>query len=229
MRAFCLAGLLLLGPGGSALAASEQHRYQESSGGKTTQFEWSVERQAEGIRILASEPGRQFVTLCNSAGETSGWRVNDAERDITARRSGDRIVLSGTRNDRPYAEEITLDAAPWYQAMSYSLRAWLDGNAQRIEFWTLRPDTLEAVKLSAERVGVETVDTRAGQVRAVHVRLRARGLLAPFWKADYWFRADDLVFLKYHAINGLPGTPPTIIELLPDARAAQDAAEPIGL
>lgn len=228
MRGLCLAGLLLVGPGG-ALATSEQYRYQESTGSETTRFEWSVERQAEGIRILASEPGRQFMTVCDSAGATSGWRVNDAERDITARRSGDRIVLSGSRKGQPYAEEITLDAAPWYQAMSYSLRVWLDGNAQRIEFWTLRPDTLEAVKLSAERMGVETVDTRAGEVRAVHVRLRAHGLLAPFWKADYWFRADDLVFLKYHAVNGLPGTPPTTIELLPETRAAQDAAEPVGL
>ena len=229
MRGLCLAGLLLLVPGGFALAAVEQHRYQESTGDQTTQFEWSVEHQAGGIRILASDPGRDFMTVCDSAGATSGWRVQDAERDITAQRSGDRIILRGTRTGRPYAEDITLDGAPWYQAISYSLRAWLAGDAQQAEFWTLRPDTLEAVKLRAERVGMETVDTRAGAVRAVHVRLRANGLLAPFWKADYWFRAEDLVFLKYHAVNGLPGTPPTIIELLPDSRASQDGGEPVGL
>lgn len=221
MRSFTFLYLALCLLSGPVSAAQEQHRYLEITGSHAIQFDWSVERQADGLRILASEPGKQFLTRCDAAGATSHWQLSDEQQDIQAERNGDRLILRGNRNGQAYADEHTLDAAPWFQSMSFSLRAWLAGDTESVEFWTLRPDTLEAVKLSAKRKGIEPVKTRAGTVDAIHVHVRASGMLAPFWKADYWFRADNHLFVKYQAVNGLPGTPETVIELLPETRAAR--------
>lgn len=226
LRILCL-GLCLIP--GLVPAAQEQHRYLETTGSRTVAFDWSVAQDGNGLRIVASEPGNRFLTLCDETGITNLWQLNDGRHDIRAKRSGDRLILRGTRDGQPYSEEHTLDAAPWYQALSYSLRVWLESAADSTEFWTLRPDTLEAVKLSARRIGVEPLQTRAGTVEAVHVQVRARGMLAPFWKADYWFRADNHLFVKYQAVNGLPGSPETVIELLPDVRAAKTPPPAIGM
>lgn len=225
MRAFSFACLTMLLIPCAAQAAQEQHRYRESTGANTTQFDWTMDR-ADGIRILASEPASRFLTQCNDDGSTVPWQINDTQRNIQARREGDRLLLSGTAAGQTYAEAHDLDAAPWYQALSYSLRVWLASDAERVEFWTLRPDTLDAVKLRARRMGVEPLETRGGPVQAIHVELRANGVLAPFWKADYWFRADNRLFIRYQGVNGLPGTPETVIELLPAANAARTASIP---
>lgn len=217
MRVLCL--VLCLLPG-LVTAAQERHRYLEITGGKAIQFDWSAEQYAGGLRIVASEPGKQFLTLCDTDGVTSYWHLSDALHDIQAERNGDRLVLHGSRYGQTYTEEHRLDASPWFQAMSYSLRAWLATDAESIEFWSLRPDTLEPVKLQATRLDNQRIETRAGSMEAIPVRVRAVGLLAALWKADYWFRAADRVFVRYQAVNGLPGTAETIIELLPENRAA---------
>lgn len=207
--ALCLAPCLVA-------AAQEQHRYREITGDRSTAFDWSMERRSDAIHIVASEPDRRFLTVCDPDGATARWQLDDAEQQIRAERHGERLLLRGTRNGAPYAEDFALDGAPWFQAMSFSLRAWLAGTADSVTFWTLRPDTLEPVKLRAQRLGNRSVETAIGTMEAFHVRVRADGLLAAVWKADYWFRASDRLFVKYQAVNGLPGTPPTTIELLPN-------------
>lgn len=152
---------------------------------------------------------------------TTHWRLSDAQYDIQVERRGDKLLLRGRHDGRVINSDMALDASPWFQSLSYSLRVWLADSSDEIAFWTLRPDTFEAVKLHAQRLWPEALTTRAGTRQAIRVRVRAEGLLAPFWKADYWFRADDHVFIKYQAVNGLPGSPETVIELLPEADTAR--------
>lgn len=206
---------------GQSLAGAEHHRYLETTGSRAVAYDWSVERRANELHIIAREPDRQFLTVCDADGATARWRIDDGHLVVEARREGDRLLLRGRRDGQAFAKEYALDAAPWFQAMSFSLRTWLAGDAGRIVFWTLRPDTLEPVKLQATRRSAQRIDTRSdGRVEATHVQVRAHGVLAALWKADYWFRATDGVFLKYRAVNGLPGTAETVIERLPASGTA---------
>ena len=109
-----------------------------------------------------------------------------------------------------------IDGLPWYQTVTFSLRPMVMSKEQdSVSFWTLRPDTLALVKLRAIKETEEQIQVNNSTVKAQRVRVTPDNeLLSFFWQGNYWFRSQDGVFVKFEGINGPPGTPKTVIELV---------------
>lgn len=203
----------ILSPAGNASADS--YRYRQQTGKETSEFHWTLKRDRE-IRLTAESSEDYHLTLMDSSLATRQWSLVNpgAATEITVRRERDVLLLNGQFEGKPVARAIEIDSAPWYQALSLSLRALRGEEKQSMEFWTLRPDNLEAHKLRAVRKGVEMLEIEGRQVAALRLEVSLTGMKAMFWRCTYWLRESDGVFLRYRGPSGPPGWPATEVRLI---------------
>ncbi len=191
----------------------EHHEYIEQTADRTKIFQWDL-APGELVTVISSEEAADYVNICDASGSTFEWRMKKDRTDITARREADWIRLTGMVNGQRLDKKLQIDDAPWYQPLSFSLRAFTLSGKTEVEFWTIRPDKLTPVKLRAEKDGVDTVPVGDGPETAQRVRVCvSSGIMSYLWSCCYWFRLEDGVFLKYEGTHGPPGTPKTTILL----------------
>ena len=203
----------LLSPAATADAAS--YRYRQSTGEKTQEFVWTLTQERE-IRLTSVGNRDRYVTFMETDFATRQWSLRNpgAATAVTVRRDKDVLRMTGEFKGKPVNETVAIDDAPWYQALSLSLRELLDTKRRSLEFWTLRPDTLELYKLRAVRKGVETLQIAGKPVAALRLEVRLVGLKSLFWHCSYWLRQSDGVFLRYRGPSGPPGWPETEVRLI---------------
>ncbi len=73
---------------------------------------------------------------------------------------------------------------------------------------------IQMIRLSARKEAVEQIEVCGRQVEAVKVLISFEYIPAIFWKAYYWYRADDGLLVRYSEPRGAPGTPKTNGELI---------------
>lgn len=200
------------------------HSYSETVGNASTYFYWQMEETGRQRTISVQEKNKTFVISCSDKGETRRYQVEDSDNnhDILAERQDDELVISGIRNGKVYSETVKLDERPWYQALSYSLRTFLESENESMTFWTIRNDTFEVTSLQAEKKGEEEILVHGEKMNAHKVVLRAEGFYASFWHGTYWYRKGDMLFLMYRSVHGLPGTPETVVELMEEATVQEE-------
>ena len=196
------------------LAAEERHLYRETRGDDVSTYLWTMVAADNLYRITFESPRETFVNHCDANGSTLRWRLQGERIEAQAHREGGAIVLVGRREGKPVERRVEIGDEPWYQPLSFSLRRFARSGKAVTPFWMLRPDTLTAVRLKAERAGRAPIDTVGGPVLADKVRISTTGLLTGLWKADYWFDAKTGVFLRYEGVNGPPGSVKTVVELV---------------
>ncbi len=183
------------------------HRYVEQKGMAKANVLWRLAR-SNGFRLTYEKEAETHITQTDEHLATRTWSMENPEQNISvqAERKQDQIVLYGKVNGHPMGKQFQVDEAPWFQATSLSLRGLIRSQTDRVEFWTLRTDTLKAYKLKARKIGVERLTIEGKSVEAVKVELRISGWLAPFWNSFYWFRAEDGLFLKFEGLEDPSGT-----------------------
>lgn len=192
----------------------EGYRYRQQTGEKIEYFDWLLEKPGNLLLTVTSET-ETFLTVMNSDLHTQEWTVNNPaeEINIEARRRSDNVILNGRWHGHPFRKILHIDSAPWYQAMSLSMRAVMNAPETSLVFWTLRPDELKPLKLKAIKKGMEILQIGGRPVQAQKIEIRLTGLGSLLGHSLYWLRADDGLFLKYKGPNGLPGVTCTIITL----------------
>ena len=190
-----------------------QYTFSEKTGSARSSDTWIIRHTGKRMEIRWIGSDKSFYNLCDQAGNTLEWRFRDGTEEVTARRSGNLILLSGNRDGRKFHKDLTIDKSPWFQPISYALGRFSQSHLDRVVFWTIRPDNLDIVKLQARRNGEEQISTGAGPLLAYKIHISLDGILSHFWKASYWFRKDDGLFIRYEGVNGLPGTPTTTIQI----------------
>ncbi|MGD8854352.1 MAG: hypothetical protein PVI28_18415 [Gammaproteobacteria bacterium] len=190
-----------------------QHTYIEETGSLASTHTWIVREGGGTVETRWLTPDKAYFNRSDESGNTLEWRVRQGDREITARRTGNIIHLEQTRGVDTVREDLQIDESPWFQPLSYALGRFSQSQLKSVVFWTIRPDSIDAVKLKASRLEEEPVTTRAGRFIARKVSIALSGFLSRFWHAHYWFRNTDGLFLRYEGVNGLPGTPATTIQL----------------
>jgi hypothetical protein len=190
----------------------EQHSYLEKTGDDTKIFFWTLKRD-EKFHVISKQKSAIYKNLCDQSRATSVWKAVRSDMDIVAQRVGNVIRIQGEFQGEPIDRSVEVDDAPWYQALTYSLRTLLDSGQESMIFWVLRPDNMSALKLKAVRKDSVQVTMNGEEVDAQKITVRPTGLLSKVWRADYWFRAQDGVMLRYEAVHGPPGTPKTVVRL----------------
>ncbi len=193
--------------------AAESHRYAEKTGAQTTFFLWQLDMDTnETVIITSLDEDVRYVNVCDSTGATHKWRMLGKNSKVTAQRKGNELHITGMKDGEKIDARITLDDAPWFQPLSYSLRNLIrEKNDKQTTFWMIRPDTLEPQKFQANRAEEGKIYLESRAFQAVRVTICPAGLLSCFWHATYWFRVCDGLFLRYEGTHGPPGTPKTII------------------
>jgi hypothetical protein len=144
------------------------------------------------------------------------WKVTQTAEgtSVKAQRFGNTIQLRGTFRRQPVSKTYAIDSRPWYQYPEVTLKGFVLSAKQRMEFWIISPDDLNIFEFEAVKMGMETIEISGRSVKTIRIRIKALGFAGNFWHADYWFAIVDGSYLRYQAVHGGPGTPPTIKEFM---------------
>ena len=193
----------------------DHHSYRQTNGRETLQMEWQLLSRAP-LQLKTKLGSEEDLTTVDSALATRSWLFFDPEKgtEIRAERRKNLLKITGRLRGELIDHQIKLDVAPWYQTLSLSLGKLLQSEQKSEEFWILRPDTLKVYKLRAVKNTIEELEVLGQRVAAVKVEICVVSLGSLLWKAHYWFRVGDFLFVRYAGPSGLPGTSKTIVDLL---------------
>jgi hypothetical protein len=194
--------------------AQEQHLYQKSTGTEAAILGWIL-TCGESIELTTTIETEVDVTRFNTGFATSNWTIEDPQTDtrVAVRREGDRLFFSGLFRGEVFEKKRLIDAAPWYQALSYTLRLYSNGSQASQEFWSIRSDTLDVLRMQVRYLGEELIAVEGEKTMTIKLKIQPTGFKAMFWSGYYWLRKSDGVFVRYEGPSGPPGSPKTIVQL----------------
>jgi hypothetical protein len=183
----------------------EVYRYRESNGDTIKNVQWRLTK-GDRYTLICSSPDAEHITVTDGKYNTRRWQMDsaDGETQLVAERVGQTIVMRGRFEGKAVDKVLPTDDCPWYQATSLSLREFVASADTERLFWTIHLKTMKAYKIRAIKKEVERSDVNDD---LLHIRLTLPGLLAPFWKSDYWFALPDGVFYRFQGVSGPPGSP----------------------
>jgi hypothetical protein len=217
-----IAGIALTGSSFPSDSAATVYRYRHTKGTTVDTVFRSI-RVADN-KVVISYADLPYMTsraVCGMDFRIFSWCFEDNETGyaVTAERMGDTIRIAGQKGKKPVRKSFPIDGSPWYQAMEFSLLPFLKGCSQTCEFWMIRPTDMNAFKMNARRDGMDTVLVDGRSQKVLRVMLSPSGIAGKFWKATYWYCANDFSFVKCSLPQGIPGSPPVIIESIGTATA----------
>jgi hypothetical protein len=216
---FFFPGILALGP--HALG-DEIYHYQGKVGDRIRNFKWQLVKSDFDV-ITSKQNGFTLTNVCRHNGETIMWKIEGPETSFQAHRSGNQLIIKGKKYNETVNNKWKIDDAPWFQPLSYSLRQFSKSDRNKVYFWTIRFDNLTVRKLRAKKKSLSELMVGTMPVNSQLVEVKLKWGLSMLWKAKYWFRVEDGLFLKYEGIHGFPGTDKTIITMEPRLDAKQFA------
>lgn len=212
-RSLLLFGMLLvLAPWQAEAEQVEIYCYQQRTGSQVDYFDWQLTR-GSSLHLKTRQQLELTETRFNSDLSTLRWKIQnvDSQTDLTVDRAGNTLVMQGVFAGEIINKEVHIDAAPWYQALSVSLRQFTDHDKETLHFWSIRPDTLDVHRLQVTRQKNTLIDIGNDSVSTIQLKIQPTGWRAPFWSANYWLRENDGVFVRYQGRSGPPGAPETSI------------------
>lgn len=193
----------------------EIYRYQQRTGSQVDYFNWQL-TSGSLLRLQTRQQQELTQTRFNNDLSTLSWKIQnpDSQTELTVERTGNTLVMQGTFAGEVINKEVQIDAAPWYQALSVSLRQFTDHEKETIQFWSIRSDTLDVHRLQVTRQQSTLIEIGNDLVPTIQLKIQPTGWRAPFWSANYWLRENDGVFIRYQGRSGPPGVPDTSIVMV---------------
>ena len=199
--------LVLVITGWCRVCPAASHTYLQIQKDGKLFFDWRLVEQEGQVRIVSSNDAVRYVNVCLPTGETLEWKMKGPEVDIRAVRHGRSLVIQGTRQGKAYEHKQAVGELPWRQPLSFSLRPLLDGKRTDCRFWMIHPESLKVHKLFAESGPSESVSIKGREYAARRIDVSLNRWTRSFWKASYWFRASDGLFLRFEGRDGVFGDP----------------------
>ena len=200
-------------------------RYVEVTAGERTELvarEWRV----DGGLLLesTSSAGERHLVRVDRDLQTLAWRFEAVSpaAEIESVMDDGTVVVTGTRSGESVHADVPLGDARWIQSIERSLRDFVltAERGERMRFEVVQPDTLSARTLQARALETESRRVAGRQTEVRHVRISLPGIGALIWRADYWFRLPDGLFVESRVTRGPPGTPETVVTLVDDSGRA---------
>jgi hypothetical protein len=188
----CLVSAAGLSAQDSALSYTEVHGQQAST------VEYRVSR-AGGEASLSSTGGSTETTIrWQPSIGTFDWQMTDLKAGSVLHgvRIGNVIHVTGALKNKKVERDVKVDPAPWYQVFGPLLQDLLPEASPQTDFWVVNPDDLSAHKMQVKRAGSERITIRGAAMDTFKIHFSPAGALAPFWGADFWYRASDGVYVS---------------------------------
>ena len=193
----------------------EEQYYLKRTGSKLIHFDWRLER-GKDLKLVTILGEERDTTRMKNDFSTQSWSVEDPSVGtvIDVIRRDDTIIFDGMFKGKEFNRTITIDSSPWYQALSFSLRQFTNQSYKHIEFWSIRPDTLEVHRLQVVRETDELLNINGVSSEVIKLKIQLTGLKSVFWSCYYWLRKTDGLFVRYEGPSGPPGWPLTTVDLI---------------
>ncbi|MBN1699981.1 MAG: hypothetical protein JW881_20900 [Spirochaetales bacterium] len=202
-------------------SANEVLEYRMTKKGETEYWEYRIEQTTGGFTITSSA-NSWYV---NRDFEQLRWEHRGKKTDIAAERTGNGISLNGTFKGKKTAKKYTVNDYPWYQCIHFSLEAFVRSEKAEDRFWTINSNDLSIYEFEAKRMDVETIEINGVPAETIHVRIRPSGFAGNFWHGDYWYRKSDFRYVRFKAVQGPPGSPVAVVELVSEGKNVESEAD----
>ena len=189
-------------------------RYSEVHGKQAATVEYRVSRTAGEISLSSTGGSSESAIRWQPSVGTYDWQMSDkAGSALHAIRTGNVIHVTGTLKNKNVERDVKVDPAPWYQIFGPLLQDLLPEASPQAEFWVVNPDDLSAHKMQVKRAGSERITISGTAVDTFKIHFSPAGALAPFWGADFWYRASDGAYVS----SRLPENGGTTVTTIEDA------------
>ncbi len=185
-------------------------------------FDWHLDR-GDDLKLTTDLGKERDITRMAADFSTQSWSVDNptTATNLEVFRKDNKLIFSGTFEGDKIEKTRTIDAAPWYQALSLSLRQFTDQSRNHLEFWSIRPDNLTIHHLQVSREAEEKLTLEGVSSTVIKLKIQLTGLKSAFWSCYYWLRKSDGLFVRYEGPSGPPGWPLTIVKLMDTSAQAK--------
>lgn len=175
----------------------------------------TIEKAADGTIYRSTYRDVKQLYHYNIENALMLWEYADSgtQTAITAKRSGEEILVSGKSKGQSVNKSLAAGDEVWLQNSEFGLLEFLRGKEKTKDFIVIAPEDLSIKKLRATREAEEEISWKVQKIRVIKLTARLRGFLSLFWQATYWHRLPEMTFLRYKA-DGLPGVPKVDIQLV---------------
>ena len=194
----------------SPLAAEEIRQYRKTTGDRSVLTELRLVPEGTGWREIGEHS--ELVENADFATLYWEWRDPGAGTDLLVTAGAGVLHAEGRLRGKSLSREFPTNGLPWAQNQELRLEWLVRSGLERTVFCSFDPGSMTLYEFEATARGRELVSINGRNFTASKVHLNLNGLLAPFWGADYWLDPLTGHLLKSRAINGHPGTPPTVVE-----------------
>jgi hypothetical protein len=189
-------------------------RYSEVHGKQAATVEYHVSRAAAEVSLSSTGGSTESTIRWQPTVGTYDWQMTDkAGSALHGVRTGNVIHVTGTLKNKKVERDVKVDPAPWYQVFGPLLQDLLPEGSPQTDFWVVNPDDLSAHKMQVKRAGSERITIRGAAVDTFKIHFSPAGALAPFWGADFWYRASDGAYVS----SRLPENGGTTLTTIEDA------------
>ncbi len=194
---------------------SETLVYKITRGKEITYETWTKKRIPNGYELYTDD---QTTVLDDDLAQVSWKRrgTDDAKQeiDIDVNREGATMVASGIYKNKTLERKYSINGNMWTQCAQFSIPSLLRAGQKKRLFWALSIHDMNVYEMEMVVEGSEKLSILSTEIDTIRVRIRPTGMWSLFWYADFWFCSKDFEYLRYEAVEGLPGTPPTVKELV---------------
>ncbi len=204
------------------LLASSENRtfiYRESTEDKIEIIKKEFKKENNGMTISTYTDNNIYKNHFDNSFKSIFYEIINEKNNI-------RIMRADLKNGKLAIRKGSLTASvpvgkTWRQSNLY-LSDFINSSNEKIYFSILpdisEPDTdmndIETMEFVFKDKEDEDVRVNGKSVKAVKMIMTFPGFKSLFWKAEFWYRKNDGLLVKYKMARGAPGTPYTIGELI---------------
>jgi len=221
-------GVLLFFAVCPARAGALELTFTQTTGRETVVYRETLRPSGSGYEATVESPRESNSVVLDSSRATLSWRITVPSEgmDITARRQGDLLIVSGRYKGEPYEQTVKAGGDPWYQFQELSQGLSTEGLGGSDEkprfFWTIDRRNLKPVKFRAERRQEQTIVALGRPVRAVRFDMTIAGVPAVLFRARFWLRISDGRYLRLEVPGFLGQEADSVVELTHEEAAPDD-------
>jgi hypothetical protein len=184
-------------------------RYSERSGESMDTSHFVISDLENGMKKYVwdnSNSGHSEITeyTLDAQGMCIVWnRANDVENTkFVVENDGAKLTIKGVLKGKAVDKALRYKDHPYYANPKIELMDFIRSGKEKVEFWTLRSDTLTTYKMIAFNKGIEAVAINGTLTRAYRIEWGPSiGMLSKYFSRVYWFRESDHIFIKQLGSN----------------------------
>ncbi len=196
----------------TAQEISKEYMYKRITGDKTNIIKVSFRKDGNQLTEMYSRDNESW-TIMMTPNNTMFWGENKNGVPFKAVYNNGRIILNHNGRKKIFDVEH-----PWVQSFNFGFIPFILGKEKKIVFTTLRPTDFKSFEMTMEKEEYEDIKIGNKVYKTVKVEVSLTGFLSLFWSAEYWYRLEDGIMVKYEAVEGGPGTPKTTVTLLKESQ-----------